>query len=845
MPKKILAVSWIGLVVFFYFKNHWYYTPGIIQILYLSIPVLIYAAFFFLKKIRITLPRILTAALIGILILGNIMFLVTDPSYNTGGDIIYSYNPETLAIEIQEVHDYSEIPEGADSIVVHNSSMQKTKDTFKWLPAEFHKNFITPKIADIQKGLITKTIGLFLIMFFLTLTAVSTGFSILKLLLKKAKLNPENALISLGLGLFAIILTCFFLGKFGILNQATSWATFILLSAISYKSVLQILKKLKDFKQELKINPKSLILPILIILGLTVLLNFIDGISPTPRGYDGLNRYVNLAKEIFEAGGLIRMGGNYYWELFMSLGFTMFNWTTATLFLASFFPAAIALAAIYIVSRKFLSKKYSLIAAASIYATPLFTFHIIEDNKVDLASFAISTISFLSLYLGITSKDKKEQSVYIIIAGLLAGFAFGIKITAMILIFAMITILLNKYYKTKGTAAGILFGLGTLAITNNINMGHNFSAPQITGVILVVIAAILLLISIIKEKNFHGLKTIVIFALFAGMAFSPWAIGNFMDTGSLSTRALILGENPQPKMDYDAFEGDLAINHEECKGTGTIEELDRYLGYDHPAKRILTLPWHLTMNDQGVYGKYVDIGWIFLALIPALLLFVRKKSKKWMPVIVFGVSYWIFWLVSGNGIIWYGLPGLLPLAMYVSGLLDNLEKTHKKYGKIFAAILVLILIIPFFTLRIASSGKHPLLLYISDTITEEETVSSIYPNALAASDIFEKNDGLIWRVGTTLPYFIENSFSRTFNDQYLDDFHCLYLEKDMDLLERRLQAGGFKYMIFDYNTYSISSDLEGTMAEKYMEAFDYIFNHSKILVYDIYKGDFVVEIGGS
>ena len=46
--------------------------------------------------------------------------------------------------------------------------------------------------------------------------------------------------------------------------------------------------------------------------------------------------------------------------------------------------------------------------------------------------------------------------------------------------------------------------------------------------------------------------------------------------------------------------------------TGSYEEYDRYLGYNpNIIIRAAAIPWHLTMNDIGAVGAYVDIGFSF------------------------------------------------------------------------------------------------------------------------------------------------------------------------------------------------------------------------------------------
>ena len=623
--KNILAISWISIVIFFYFKNHDYYKDAWAEIdmylFYILLIPLLYACYalyqWFQKgekklKIKITTLRLLTAALLLILITGNAAFLIKSPSYYTGADIFYTENADGEKI-ISLVNDLTTLTGDETLVIGSNGAMEWTRNSFEnWIPEEIKSYFILPATWQIEFGLITKTIGILLALGLITITAISFGFTILRKFLKKNDLNIETGLISLGLGFLGITILMFILGAFHILTMTTTWILFIALLGAHWKSLLQILKKIWKFEHTFETKIFNFNLLIILVLTLVLSINFIDNISPLPRGWDGMNQYVNIAKRIEEAQGLITMGGNYYWELFMSLGFIMFDWTTITLNLASFFPATLTLIGLYVVLRKFLSKSSSLIIASSIYLTPLYLFHGTEENKVDLANFAMSIIAFLSLYKGLTAESKREKFSFIAIAGLLAGFCFGIKLTSLILVFTFIILTLYKEFKKTGAIAGIMFSIGALAFANNINFGTTVllssSGLKIAGIILLLTSLGLITAKLIKHKGWRPIKAFLILIIFTGLAFSPWLIKNFSESHTLSTYGLLFGSHPQPTIDYDVFEEDYELDKSLCLGTGTHEELDRYLGYGSILENYLTLPWHLTMNDQGTKGIYVDFG---------------------------------------------------------------------------------------------------------------------------------------------------------------------------------------------------------------------------------------------
>ncbi len=857
--KNVLAISWISIVVFYYFKIHTYYNQGWDEIwkwmlLILAVPAIYgcYALYTWLEKgeknlkLTITTPRLIAGLILLILLAGNVTFLVRSPSLYTGEDLFYIQNESGGYLQI--INDTSTVPpDGSQLVAAQNSSMEGTSEGFSvWIPQELQGYFILPNFWDIQFGLATKSLGILAILGLILLTTIATGQTILKKLIKN--IDDDSVLISIGLGLLTIDIGLFILGALNLLNIYATWALFAVLLATSWKSVFEIFKKIIGFKKTYETKIFNTNLALVLILVLTLVVNFIDNISPLARGWDGMNQYINIAKRIGEAGGLIQMGGNYYWELFMSLGETMFGWTTITLNLADLFPATITAVGLYVVARKFLSKQTSLIVTAFLYLTPMYLFHGVEDNKVDMATFAISIIAFLATYKGLFSENKKEKYTYLAIAGLMAGFAFGIKITSMILILTLLTLILYRELKKTGLFAGIISSVGLLIFTGNCYIKQDLpisdSALGIIGLTFLLTGFITIVIKIFKTKKIKLLTGAIIFIACSLLAFSPWMIKNFSENRSISIQGLTFGVHPQPVIDWQLMETEYGLDKSLCTNTGTNEELNRYLGYQSPVEKYLTLPWHLTMNDQGTSGIYIDFGWIFLALIPGLLIFIhpKKRDEKWLIIIWFTVAYWLFWLLTGNGIIWYGLPGFLGLVILTGGLIENYEK-NGKFQKNIITIVVVIFIISSFVFRLGNAGKAVLLLYTSNMLNEETAITAIFPYALEIHDLFEADpDGLIWKIGTSLNYFIEGNFWRTYNDQYIDDLNCLYIERDPALLTERLKALGFEYIIFDYYTYSLSPDPQGTLMTKYSTAWDYLTNYTDIIIPDVYRGHIVAKL---
>ena len=91
---------------------------------------------------------------------------------------------------------------------------------------------------------------------------------------------------------------------------------------------------------------------------------------------------------------------------------------------------------------------------------------------------------------------------------------------------------------------------------------------------------------------------------------------------------------------------------EEIKGADAVrEEIQRYMGYEPLMPRYLTLPYDATTNSN-VYGPYMDIGYLFMALIPILFLF-GFRNKPWIGIACMILLSILLYISIGNGKLFY------------------------------------------------------------------------------------------------------------------------------------------------------------------------------------------------
>ena len=81
------------------------------------------------------------------------------------------------------------------------------------------------------------------------------------------------------------------------------------------------------------------------------------------------------------------------------------------------------------------------------------------------------------------------------------------------------------------------------------------------------------------------------------------------------------------------------------------EEIQRYMGYEPLFPRYLTLPYDATTNSN-VFGPFVDIGYLFMALIPVFFLFGFRK-KPWLGFLFMLLLSALLYVSIGSGKIYH------------------------------------------------------------------------------------------------------------------------------------------------------------------------------------------------
>ncbi|MDQ7010107.1 MAG: hypothetical protein Q9M94_07510 [Candidatus Gracilibacteria bacterium] len=543
----------------------------------------------------------------------------------------------------------------------------------------------------------------------LTITIISIAFGqfFLKNILYNYKERSSNykLITGIGVGIFLFIFSLTVVGMIGFYNIYSVLGILIIFSIIGYKELINLISGI--FNYEIKctnhniysesilkqINPKLLSTEFFfIIITLLLSVNLISIFRPFPIGWDDLGAYMNFAHLMANDGTIGFLGSMMSWQTFTGIGY-MFNNPTLAFFLNNVGGFVSVIVISLIISEIFKNTKKTfinlpLLASMLFISMPMIVFQQAKDMKLDAGLFFISIIALYMLfefYNGYTSPPapllkagegnnknllpKKEIIKLFGVIGLLLGFAFTIKFTGLLLISAVLGILFF-------TRLGILGFLGYLSIyfaiftagglwsKMNVVTGFDDETRINFSLISLIVGIAFLVTARVRTKKRFRRFIPRIGALFIGIliAISPWAINNINQAGKVGVSEILSGKSERFIVDYSKIHSEEKLeilnNKTELSrgisssGTTSNEDFGRYFGYEKGINNYIKLPWNLTMQkNQG--GEFTDIGFIFLALLPALLLFLpfRKNYYSLGVYALLFLEILLFIIPSTNNII--------------------------------------------------------------------------------------------------------------------------------------------------------------------------------------------------
>lgn len=353
-----------------------------------------------------------------------------------------------------------------------------------------------------------------------------------------------------------------------------------------------------------------------------------------------------------------------------------------------------------------------IILATIFYSMPMVIFQQAKDMKLDPALFFVSVIwiyliyslfsrylwyeevlkkeekqtliestkSNISIYLNKFSSvfksntwesglfERKEILIYLFIIWTIVGLAFAIKVTTLMLILGVIWVM---FYSKLGFSWFIAYFFMFIWVFTRFKlwdfMNVNYPKDNISLInnfanVSILISVIIFVYSFIKywAKSFKTVFVlIIIFSSWIAVSVAPWLVKNISELSEtkLSIWTMLWWEFKAFKADYKLLYSQYDLDKIEEKnkyeaisssGKASNEDLWRYFWYEDGINNYLKLPYNLTMQTNQSW-EYTDITYLYLALIPALLIFLYFKNPIYLIWIItltwFGfIYYWKSWL---------------------------------------------------------------------------------------------------------------------------------------------------------------------------------------------------------
>ena len=419
-------------------------------------------------------------------------------------------------------------------------------------------------------GFIGKIIAVLLATYFVYLFCFVSGAFILKNGFSFKLGEFSHILVSIALGIFMLSIVLFILGFLNFLSFPILWGLFIIIPLLLWKQSLFFIKA--TFLQKVP-NPKEISwLGILSIFGVLIYLSliYLQNIRPVPFGFDALAVYLNLPNLIYERGGLVAGSSPYYWSLFISLGYFLFDRIEVVISL-SVSGGILSAFVLYELARKWVRRDYALLTILLFYSLPLINFQSYRDVKIDLGLLFMLLIVLLLLFefytasIALVKVDKTHPNKkitflkkryttdvqYLLLMGLLSGMALGIKLTALILIFSIVVSLFYINAGWVGLMTSLLLTLFVILMAGlDVASGlraYHFGVSWLRWVLLGIgTVGFIYMFYTDKVKSFQLIKWCMIYGVFVLLAYLPWPTKNYSETKSLSFQTFIEGKASRP-----------------------------------------------------------------------------------------------------------------------------------------------------------------------------------------------------------------------------------------------------------------------------------------------------------
>ncbi len=712
-----------------------------------------------------------------------------------------------------------------------------------------------------QQSIFVKVGTQFLLVALFLLNLLALGRFLLVTVLKIRGVRPLMMMcLSFGLGALGWVAALWTVGLTGQLHSIGVTIAFFGLPIILYPHTKWWLQQSWDQRFDVEFSWNAWLTILSWALLSYLALNFLNVVRPFPIGWDDLGSYINRPRLLASYGAFIPSMSQFQWEYLTSLGYLIFgydSWVGSAFAMEINWAAGLlAVLSVYVFGRTLFGRGRGVLAAILYYFLPMVGHFSFADMKIDNASFFTTALAVFAacLYLFPEKQEGEEQVLpdwkLILVSGLLIGFSFAVKPTAVLGAIMIGSIIIGALLGPWGFTGTTIAGFGVLQKFGALNVSEvskrallSFDLSQDLFIIVTLGVGIACIAWAIYRRQYQIrplLQALGLFLAGFAIAVAPWMIRNAATADYLSINtALSARDTTAPQVFFEQKE-EVALmklaptvpirylppelkldpKNPSCQGSARTEELDRYWGFNKGFSHYLTLPWRQVMNADG-FGYYVTLMPALL-LFPLLLLlpfFWMKEGRQLRLLFAGSAIFLVQWALVANGIPWYGIGMFLGFSLALEAFIVYAPDSHNRY--LFGFLLFMSIVICLTNRLWQFDSQKNLFEYPLGKITAEALREVTIPDY---DDIRERvvsrhtvmtETPYTYRIGTFISYFIpKNREIFPLADHQLTFFSCLNQEQSHALTLKRLRALGFNSIIFDTNTQTIEKDPNGSLHQK-------------------------------
>ncbi len=280
----------------------------------------------------------------------------------------------------------------------------------------------------------------------------------------------------------------------------------------------------------------------------------------------------------------------------------------------------------------------------------------------------------------------------------------------------------------------------------------------------------------------------------------------------------------------------------------TSETIHQFALYIYtPIHQVLTI-----VSGQRDAVTYPLLVMIFGVLLVLIVLRIQRHPKRTKGMILFLLVYFLLWWILGVGAAWYGLLLFcIPYVFLVKAMsfqngkrpfvwsTENISPAFLKSSLLMSICFIWLLMA--FTFRTTNynpinkeRAKHiyipPIMEYQTGKINETKLLGFHFPQHHEIQKIINREDeSLVYRVGTSINYFIRKNDKRVMNDTFLDNFAQLVTRfKTKQKIIQALKVAGFKYIVIDLNMASNDYTPEKTLTKKFIQLLNTLHDNPEV-----------------